>query len=73
LRSDGENDWKDFSTAHERQPVCVISDEGGKFSADLAPTLPADIPLTVTRTWSVENGELSLSFLLINRTTAESR
>ena len=68
LRSEDEKDWKDFSTAHERQPVRVISAEGGKFSADLAPTLPADIPLTVTRTWSVQNGELSLSFLLTNRT-----
>ena len=68
LRSGDERDWKDFSTAHERQPVRVLSAEGGKFSADLAATLPADIPLTVTRTWSVQNGELSLSFLLTNRT-----
>ena len=68
LRSEDERDWKDFSTAHERQPVRVLSAEGGKFSADLAATLPADIPLTVTRTWSVQNGELSLSFLLTNRT-----
>jgi hypothetical protein len=68
LRSEEEKDWKDFSTAHERQPVRVTSAEGGKFSADLAPTLPAGIPLTITRTWSVQNGELSLSFLLTNRT-----
>ncbi len=68
LRSEDEKDWKDFSTAHERQPVHIISAEGGRFSADLAPTLPADIPLTITRTWSVQNGELSLSFLLTNRT-----
>ena len=34
LRSEDEKDWKDFSTAHERQPVRIVSAEGGKFSAD---------------------------------------
>jgi Family of unknown function (DUF5695) len=51
LRSEDEKSWKDFSTAHQRQPVRVISAEGGKLSADLALTLPADIPLTIIRSW----------------------
>ena len=68
LRSGGETEWKDFSTAHQRMPVRVLSAGSTEFSADLAPTLPADIPLSVIRTWSVEHGELSLRFLLTNRT-----
>ena len=37
--------------------------------ADLAPTLSADIPLSVTRVWAVENGKLVLRFVLKNKTT----
>jgi hypothetical protein len=69
LRSEGETQWHDYSTAFQREPVRVLSVSDGQFSADLAPTLPADIPLSITRTWSVQHGELSLRFLLTNRTS----
>ena len=36
-------------------------------AADLSPTLPADLPLTITREWRVENGALVLRFVLANR------
>jgi Family of unknown function (DUF5695) len=67
LRSEGETEWKDFSTAHQRMPVKVLSSDSTTYSADLAPTLPADIPVSVTRTWSMQHGELSLRFVLTNR------
>jgi len=50
LRSEGETAWHDYSTAYRRQPVRVLAGNANEFSADLAPTLPADIPLGVTRT-----------------------
>jgi len=34
--------------------------------ADLSPTLPAEIPLQIVRTWRIENGKLALSFELTN-------
>jgi hypothetical protein len=67
LRAAGETAWHDYSTAYRRQPVRVVAADAGEFSADLAPTLPADIPLSVTRTWSVANGELTLRYTLTNR------
>ena len=38
-------------------------------AADLAPTLAPDIPLAITRSWSVKNGTLVLQFTLRNKTT----
>jgi hypothetical protein len=35
-------------------------------AADLTPALPADLPLTVTRTWSMEGGRLVLRCELAN-------
>lgn len=67
LRSGDETEWKDFSTAHQRMPVRVLSSSNTEFSADLAPTLPSDIPLSVVRTWSARSGELVLHFQLTNR------
>ncbi|HYK35747.1 DUF5695 domain-containing protein [Alloacidobacterium sp.] len=67
LRSSDETEWKDFSTAHQRMPVRVLSSGNTEFSADLAPTLRSDIPLSVVRTWSVRGGELVLHFQLTNR------
>jgi len=70
LRSESDQEWKDYSTAFRRQPVRVLSSDATSFSADLSPTLPVDIPVMVTRTWSVVNGELSLRYTLTNRTNA---
>jgi hypothetical protein len=38
-------------------------------AADLAPTLPADLPLQVTRTWALESGKLILRFALKNKSS----
>ena len=39
-------------------------------SADLAPTLPPDVPLQVTRSWVLENGKLALRFTLKNKSSS---
>lgn len=67
LRIEGESAWKDFSTAAKRQPVRVLEANTDRISADLSPTLPSDIPLDITRIWSVEKGSLTLRFVLKNR------
>jgi len=69
LRNGGAGPWHDYSTALAREPVTMLPASPGILaSADLAPTLPSDIPLAVTRTWSEDHGQLLLSFTLTNKT-----
>jgi hypothetical protein len=71
LRSGTGNEWRDYSTATARQPVTSIPASGQAMaSADLAATLPADIPVKVTRSWQLNGGTLALTFELTNRTAA---
>ncbi|HEY0074853.1 MAG TPA: DUF5695 domain-containing protein, partial [Abditibacteriaceae bacterium] len=56
--------WREFSTATARQPVTPLQMMG---VADLAPTLPADCPLQITRAWVLETGNLALRFTLKNK------
>lgn len=73
----GASDWQAYSTAESRQPVEALpTDVAGAgaavrllAAADLAATLPADIPLTVRRYWEDRGGRLVLRFELSNRTT----
>jgi Family of unknown function (DUF5695) len=68
LRTENSGDWKNYSTAEARSPVTVLPSANGILAAaDLAPTLPADIPLQITRTWVVEFGKLVLRFTLRNK------
>src|SRR5206468_8895019 len=60
LRTGTSGDWTDYSTAKARKPVTPLPASGDVIAAaDLAPTLPADCPLQVTRTWAIENGRLA--------------
>ena len=66
-RTGGNGPWKDYSTATARQPVLSLPTSPGVLAAaDLAPTLPADCPLHVVRTWQLENGRLALRFTVQN-------
>ncbi|MEJ5996298.1 DUF5695 domain-containing protein [Pedobacter sp. Du54] len=67
IRLQGENEWKKYSTASKRAPITELP-TGGKIlaAANLANTLPADIPLTIKRYWELDNGNLALRFELIN-------
>ncbi|WP_240337071.1 DUF5695 domain-containing protein [Rufibacter psychrotolerans] len=70
LRQGQSGQWKSFSTATQRKPVQALATKGAVLAAaDLANTLPADIPLQVKRFWQTEQGQLVLRFELTNRTT----
>lgn len=71
LRSRNSGEWKNYSTATNRAPVKPLPSSAGVLaSADLAPTLPSDIPIQIVRTWAVENGKLALRFTLTNKSDA---
>jgi hypothetical protein len=60
--------WVSYATARARKPVTALPASGNTLAAaDLSPTLPADIPLRVTRSWKLVDGQLVLSFQLANR------
>lgn len=70
LRADNAGEWKNYSTASSRSPVRVLPISAGVLAAaDLSPTLPADIPLQIIRTWALDHGKLALRFTLKNTTT----
>jgi hypothetical protein len=70
LRLGTSGEWKGYSTSLVRTPVLPLSAAAPLLaSADLAPTLPADIPLQATRAWLVKDGELVLSFTLRNKSS----
>ncbi len=67
LRVGGTGPWKSFSTDSARHPVRALPASGSVLAAaDLAPTLPSDIPLDVRRYWEVHDGHLVLRFELKN-------
>ncbi len=68
LRNGTNGDWKRFSTAEARKPVLAQAVTGKTLAAaDLTPTLAADCPLQITRSWSLDNGKLALEFELKNK------
>jgi len=72
LRRGNSKDWKNYSTATARRPVGALpTSKAILAAADLAPTLPADIPLEITRTWTLEANKLVLRFTLRNKTAGE--
>ena len=67
LRADSSGTWTSYSTAFRRKPVLAMPVSANILAAaDLAPSLPADIPLQVIRSWLVEDGKLALRFTLKN-------
>jgi hypothetical protein len=71
VRTGSTGEWKDAATATARQPVTPLPASGATLAAaDLSATLPADLPLKVTRAWKLVNGTLVLSFELSNTSAA---
>jgi Family of unknown function (DUF5695) len=69
LRFGSSGEWKNYSTAEARKPVIALpASQDVLIAADLAPSLPADIPLQITRTWMLDRGKLVLRFTLKNKT-----
>ena len=67
LREQGKAEWRGYSTAAERHAVKPLPPGQGELQKDdLRPTLPADFPLQVTRSWAVVEGKLALRFTLKN-------
>ena len=74
LRTGSSGEWKNYSTAEVRKPVIALpATQDVLAAADLGPTLPADIPLRVTRTWALDRGKLILRFTLKNKTAEAVR
>ncbi|HEU5366020.1 MAG TPA: DUF5695 domain-containing protein, partial [Hanamia sp.] len=72
LRTGNAVEWKQFSTAANRMQVQALKVSGHVLAAaDLAATLPADIPLQIKRYWELQNGKLVLRFELINKSAQE--
>jgi hypothetical protein len=70
LRVGDTGEWRDVSTATQRQPVRPLPASPRVFAAaNLAPTLPADLPLEVKRFWESRDGQLTLRFELHNTTS----
>ncbi len=68
LRSGNSGPWQDYSTAFQREPVKILPIHGDELaSADLAPTLPANIPLNIVRTWRIDGKNLALHFKITNK------
>src|SRR5688572_7788646 len=71
LRVSPTDAWKDYASATARKPVTALPASGTTLAAaDLAATLPADIPVRVTRAWKLVNGKLALTFTVTNPGTA---
>lgn len=66
IRDAGNQEWQSFSSANNRQKVLELKPEGNVLAmADLSPTLQ-NIPLKVIRKWENINGNLQLTFQIIN-------
>lgn len=69
VRTGGAERWTQVSTARARAPVTALPATAPVLAAaDLAPTLPPDLPLRVRRYWEVRQDQLVLRFELLNRT-----
>src|SRR5262245_41261636 len=69
LRTGSAGPWQKYDTAEARKTVQSLPSSGPALAvADLAPTLPADIPVQITRSWIVEDGRLVLRFDIKNKT-----
>src|SRR6266849_8347651 len=63
VRASSSGSWQKYDTADARKRIQSLPTSGQTLAAaDLAPTLPADIPVQVTRSWLIEDGRLVLRF-----------
>src|SRR5262245_41460479 len=69
VRSGKSGRWQKYDTADARKAVQALpASEQALAIADLAATLPSDIPVQITRLWIVEEGRLVLRFDIKNKT-----
>lgn len=69
VRRADDEPWLDLSTAATGKPILPQDVSGDVLAAaDLSPTLPADCPLQVTRSWLLVRDRFALRFDLKNQT-----
>ncbi|GLU42871.1 DUF5695 domain-containing protein [Allomuricauda sp. NBRC 101325] len=65
---DANGVWKDYSTATSRAKVQALETNGNVLAAaDLANTLPKDIPVSVKRYYELDNNQLVMRFEITNK------
>ncbi len=70
LRTGNAGPWQKYDTADARKAVQSLPASGRRMAiADLAATLPADIPVQIWRSWIVADGGLVLRFDIKNKTS----
>src|SRR5262249_36469035 len=71
LRTGNTGPWQKYDTAEARKAVETLPASGQTLAvADLAATLPADIPVQIIRSWLVKDGRLVLRFDIKNKSGA---
>lgn len=69
VREGSAGTWQKYDTAQLRKTVNPLTVSAPTLAAaDLTPTLPADVPVQVTRSWTIDQGQLVLRFDLRNKT-----
>ncbi|HEX9601786.1 MAG TPA: DUF5695 domain-containing protein, partial [Mariniflexile sp.] len=69
---EGDADWKSYSTATKRSAVTPIEPSGTVIAgADLANTLPSDIPVTIKRFYEMDNNHLVMRFEITNKSGSD--
>jgi hypothetical protein len=70
VRAGNSGPWLKYDTAESRAPVMsLIANDPTLVAADLSPTLPADVPLRIIRSWIIDNGSFVLRFDLKNKSS----
>ena len=71
LRTGASASWRNITTSASRTAVTAqVTSSTVLAAADLAPALPADTPLSITRSWITEGGRLILRFTLKNTSSS---
>ena len=71
VRTNNTGQWQELDSAKARQPITALPTSARVLaSADLTPTLPDSSPVQITRSWVIENGQLSLQFAIKNGTSS---
>ncbi len=62
-----DNEWKSFSSAKQRQKLVVIeARDNVLMGADITPTMGANFPVKILRTWETDKDDLILKFRIKN-------
>ncbi len=70
VRTGSSGDWQNIDSWSTRTAVTAMPASGSVMAAaDLGPSLPASVPLSVTRSWVTEGGRLIMRLTLTNKSS----